>query len=102
MISVQMILKAKTSEKGDHVKNPDVSSRFLKYRRAVDRKRPKTKGGWCKQGKLALGTCKMNTGFFLFFFFFEGRGYCFGLKFKTMFMFFLYSKVASSLNKKTL
>lgn len=100
MISVQMILKAKTSEKGDHVKNPDVSSRFLKYRRAAGRKRPKTKGGWCKQGKLALGTCKMNTGFF--FFFFEGRGYCFGLKFKTMFMFFLYSKVASSLNKKTL
>lgn len=53
MISVQMILKAKTSEKGDHVKNPDVSSRFLKYRRAAGRKRPKTKGGWCKQGKLA-------------------------------------------------
>lgn len=67
MISVQMILKAKTSEKGDHVKNPDVSSRFLKYRRAAGRKRPKTKGGWCKQGKLALGTCKMNTGVFFFF-----------------------------------
>lgn len=46
MISVQMILKAKTSEKGDHVTNPDVSSQFLKYRRAVGRKKAKTKGGW--------------------------------------------------------
>lgn len=46
MISVQMILKIKTSEKGDRVKNPDVSSQFLKYRRAVSRKRPKTEGGW--------------------------------------------------------